>query len=109
MQRGSHEMFEKAAAELNLEDEKLAPEVLDKLIIVRTDFEGAIRDVMPSAMREVYLEPPDVSWEDIGGLDEVKRQLQEAVEWPMRYPKSVQGAGTYDSKRNPVAWTFRNW
>src|SRR5256885_2530238 len=72
--------------ELNLEDEKLAPEVLDKLIIVRNDFEGAIKDVMPSALREVYLEPPDVSWEDIGGLEEVKRQLQEAVEWPLRYP-----------------------
>ncbi len=41
---------------------------------------------MPSAMREVYLESPDVSWNDIGGLDEVKRELQEAVEWPLRYP-----------------------
>jgi len=41
---------------------------------------------MPSAMREVYLESPDVAWNDIGGLDEVKRELQEAVEWPLRYP-----------------------
>src|SRR5437764_14411830 len=72
--------------ELNLEDEKLDPEVLDKLIITMSDFEGAIKDVMPSAMREVYLESPDVSWKDIGGLEEVKRELQEAVEWPMRYP-----------------------
>src|SRR5689334_8907708 len=72
--------------ELNLEDEKLAPEVLDKLIITMSDFESAIKDVMPSAMREVYLESPDVSWKDIGGLEEVKRELQEAVEWPMRYP-----------------------
>jgi transitional endoplasmic reticulum ATPase len=79
--------------ELNLEDEKLAPEVLDKLIIIRNDFEGAIKDVMPSAMREVYLEPPDVSWEDIGGLEEVKRQLQEAVEWPMRYPNLYNELG----------------
>ena len=72
--------------ELNLEDEKLAPEVLDKLIITRSDFENAIKDVMPSAMREVYLESPDVKWNDIGGLDDVKRELQEAVEWPLRYP-----------------------
>src|SRR5918912_369008 len=72
--------------ELNLEDEKIAPEVLDKLVITRSDFENAIKDVMPSAMREVYLEPPDVSWDDIGGLEEVKRELQEAVEWPLRYP-----------------------
>src|ERR687883_543170 len=77
----------KLLPELNLEDEKLAPEVLDKLIIVGSDFDNAIRDIMPSAMREVYLEPPDVSWDDIGGLEEVKRELQEAVEWPLRYPE----------------------
>src|ERR687883_148748 len=79
--------------ELNLEDEKLAPEVLDKLVITRSDFENAIKDVMPSAMREVYLEPPDVSWDDIGGLEEVKRELQEAVEWPMRYPNLYKELG----------------
>jgi transitional endoplasmic reticulum ATPase len=73
--------------ELNLEDEKLAPEVLDKLIITRSDFENAIRDIMPSAMREVYLESPDIPWTAIGGLEEVKRELQEAVEWPLRYPE----------------------
>jgi transitional endoplasmic reticulum ATPase len=73
--------------ELNLEDEKLAPEILNKLVIVGTDFENAIRDVMPSAMREVYLESPDVPWTAIGGLEEVKRELQEAVEWPLRYPE----------------------
>ena len=79
--------------ELNLEDEKLAPEVLDKLIITMNDFEGAIKDVMPSAMREVYLESPDVRWKDIGGLEEVKRELQEAVEWPMRYPDMYKKLG----------------
>jgi transitional endoplasmic reticulum ATPase len=72
--------------ELNLEDEKLAPETLDKLIVSMNDFENAIRDVMPSAMREVYLESPDIPWSAIGGLEEVKRELQEAVEWPLRYP-----------------------
>jgi transitional endoplasmic reticulum ATPase len=72
--------------ELNLEDEKISPETLDKLIITMNDFESAIKDVMPSAMREVYLEIPDVEWTDIGGLADVKRELQEAVEWPLRYP-----------------------
>ncbi|MGN6349256.1 MAG: AAA family ATPase, partial [Candidatus Nitrosocosmicus sp.] len=72
--------------ELNLEDEKIPPETLEKLIITRADFENAIKEVMPSAMREVYLESPDVKWNDIGGLDDVKRELQEAVEWPLRYP-----------------------
>jgi transitional endoplasmic reticulum ATPase len=72
--------------ELNLEDEKLAPEVLNKLIVTMSDFENAVKEVMPSAMREVYLESPDIPWTAIGGLEEVKRELQEAVEWPLRYP-----------------------
>ncbi|HEY7508433.1 MAG TPA: CDC48 family AAA ATPase [Nitrososphaera sp.] len=72
--------------ELNLEDEKLSPEVLNKLIVTMSDFENAVKEVMPSAMREVYLESPDIPWTAIGGLDEVKRELQEAVEWPLRYP-----------------------
>src|SRR5919109_1230778 len=72
--------------ELNLEDEKLSPEVLNKLIVTMSDFENAVKEVMPSAMREVYLESPDIPWTAIGGLEEVKRELQEAVEWPLRYP-----------------------
>src|ERR671926_1958960 len=72
--------------DLNLEDEKLPPETLDKLIITQNDFDQAIKDVMPSAMREVFIESPDVKWEDIGGLEAVKRELQEAVEWPLKYP-----------------------
>src|SRR5918994_1130553 len=72
--------------ELNLEDEKLSPEVLNKLVVNMNDFDYAIKEVMPSAMREVYLESPDIPWSAIGGLEEVKRELQEAVEWPLRYP-----------------------
>src|ERR671924_144591 len=72
--------------ELNLEDEKLSPEVLNKLVVTMSDFENAVKEVMPSAMREVYLESPDIPWTAIGGLEEVKRELQEAVEWPLRYP-----------------------
>jgi transitional endoplasmic reticulum ATPase len=72
--------------ELNMEEEKLPPETLDKLIITQGDFDQAMKDVMPSAMREVFLESPDVKWQDIGGLEGVKRELQEAVEWPLKYP-----------------------
>ncbi len=79
--------------ELNLEDEKLAPETLDRLIVTQNDFEQAIKDVMPSAMREVFLESPDVKWEDIGGLEGVKRELQEAVEWPLKYPSLYAAMG----------------
>jgi transitional endoplasmic reticulum ATPase len=79
--------------ELNLEDEKIPPETLEKLIITMNDFENAIKEVTPSAMREVYLEPPDVPWSEIGGLDDIKRELQEAVEWPMRFPDMYRQLG----------------
>lgn len=72
--------------ELNMEDEKLPPETLDKLIVNGDDFQNAIREVTPSGMREVFIENPDVSWDEVGGLEIVKRELQEAVEWPMKYP-----------------------
>jgi transitional endoplasmic reticulum ATPase len=72
--------------ELNLEEEKIPVETLEKLVITMNDFDNALKDVMPSAMREVYLEVPDVKWTEIGGLEDIKRELQEAVEWPLRYP-----------------------
>ncbi|OLD32047.1 MAG: AAA family ATPase [Thaumarchaeota archaeon 13_1_40CM_2_39_13_2] len=72
--------------ELNMEDEKLPPETLDKLIVTEDDFQNALKEVTPSGMREVFIENPDVSWDEVGGLEAVKRELQEAVEWPMKYP-----------------------
>ena len=79
--------------ELNLEDEKIPPETLEKLVITMNDFDNAIKEIMPSAMREVYLESPDIPWTEIGGLEEVKRELQEAVEWPLRYPNLYKELG----------------
>ncbi|MDH3501690.1 MAG: CDC48 family AAA ATPase, partial [Nitrosopumilus sp.] len=76
--------------ELNLEEEKIPPETLDKLIVNHEDFQKALIEVTPSGMREVFIENPDVKWEEVGGLEDVKRELQEAVEWPMKYP------GLYD-------------
>ena len=75
---------------LNLEEEKIPPETLDKLVVNHEDFSKALIEVVPSGMREVFIENPDVKWTDVGGLEEVKRELQEAVEWPMKYP------GLYD-------------
>jgi transitional endoplasmic reticulum ATPase len=72
--------------ELKLEEDKLQPEFLNRLQVTMDDFENALKDVMPSAMREVYLETPDVKWADIGGLESIKKELQEAVEWPLKYP-----------------------
>jgi transitional endoplasmic reticulum ATPase len=72
--------------ELKLEEDKLTPEFLNRLQITKDDFELAFKDITPSAMREVYIETPDVRWSDIGGLDAIKKELQEAVEWPLKYP-----------------------
>ncbi len=72
--------------ELKIEEDKLQPEFLNRLQVTMEDFENALKDVYPSAMREVYLETPDVRWADIGGLDSIKKELQEAVEWPLKYP-----------------------
>ena len=78
---------------LSLEEEKLPPETLDKLIVNHEDFQKALIEVTPSGMREVFIENPDVKWEDVGGLEDVKRELQEAVEWPMKYPSLYDKLG----------------
>ena len=72
--------------EMKIEEDKLTPEFLAKLQVTNEDFQLALKDVMPSAMREVYVETPEVRWSDIGGLTSVKKELQEAVEWPLKYP-----------------------
>ncbi|MEM2135533.1 MAG: CDC48 family AAA ATPase [Candidatus Jordarchaeaceae archaeon] len=72
--------------EIDLEAETIPAEVLDKIKVTREDFENALKDIEPSALREVFVEVPNVTWQDIGGLDEVKKQLIEAVEWPLKYP-----------------------
>jgi len=72
--------------EINLADEKIPPETLSKLIVNGEDYQFALREVTPAGMREVYIEKPDIKWDEIGGLENVKRELQEAVEWPMKYP-----------------------
>ena len=79
--------------ELNLEEEKIPPETLDKLIVISEDFTKALREVTPSGMREVFIENPDVKWDEVGGLAEVKRELMEAVEWPMKYPELYEKLG----------------
>ena len=78
---------------LSLEEEKLQPEVLADLIVNMVDFEKAFKDVTPSAMREVYLETPDISWSDIGNLDQIKKELQEVIEWPLKFDDLYQKIG----------------
>ena len=63
------------------EDQPIPKEILEKLMVTQEDFQEALKVVRPSAMREVLVETPDVSWDDIGGLEDIKEKLKEAVEW----------------------------
>jgi transitional endoplasmic reticulum ATPase len=73
--------------QINLEEERIPPSVLDKMEVKMDDFFNAYKEVTPTAMREVYIEVSTVHWDDVGGLDDVKQHLKEAVEWPLKNPE----------------------
>jgi len=73
--------------EIDFEKDTIPAELLNKITVTMNDFMEALKDVEPSAMREVLVEVPDVKWDDIGGLHDVKLELQETVEWPLKYPE----------------------
>ncbi|WP_297486976.1 CDC48 family AAA ATPase [Thermococcus sp.] len=75
------------------EHERIPPEVLQELRVREEDFYEALKMVEPSALREVLIEVPNVHWDDIGGLENVKQELREAVEWPLKYPKAFERLG----------------
>ncbi|WP_297521194.1 CDC48 family AAA ATPase [Thermococcus sp.] len=75
------------------EHERIPPEVLQELRVRKSDFYEALKMVEPSALREVLIEIPNVRWDDIGGLENIKEELREAVEWPLKYPKAFQRLG----------------
>ncbi|MBW6516988.1 MAG: CDC48 family AAA ATPase [ANME-2 cluster archaeon] len=83
--------------EINI-DEEIPDEVLDKLIVTTTDFEDALKNIEPSALREVFFEVPQVKWDDIGGQEDVKKGLIEAVEWPLKYPEAFEAIRTKPPK-----------
>jgi transitional endoplasmic reticulum ATPase len=71
--------------EVDLSAESIPGETLSKIIVKMQDFVDVIKEMEPSAMREVFVEVPDVKWQDVGGLGDVKEELMEAVEWPLKY------------------------
>ncbi len=79
--------------EIDLEKEQIPPEVLEKLVVRQEDFLEAMKEIQPSALREVYVEKPNVKWEDIGGLEDVKQELKEAVELPLKDPEVFERFG----------------
>jgi len=74
-------------------DEEIPKEVLKKMVVTRADFKDALKEIQPSALREVLVQVPNVSWEDIGGLEGAKQELREAVEWPLKYPDRFKKFG----------------
>lgn len=79
--------------QIDLEKEVIPAEVLEKIKVTREDFANALRTIQPSALREVVLEIPNVKWDDIGGLENLKQELREAVEWPLKYPDVFKRLG----------------
>ncbi len=78
---------------IDLDQDEIPAEVLDDLIVTSEDFEDALRRVQPSALREIQIQVPTVGWDDIGGLEETKRELQEGIELPLKHPDAFRRLG----------------
>ncbi len=76
--------------DIDLDQEKISAEILQKIKIVDEDFRDALKEVRPSALREVLVEVPNVTWDDVGGLESLKEELKEAVEWPLKHKEAFQ-------------------
>ncbi|MGV8169372.1 MAG: CDC48 family AAA ATPase [Candidatus Nanoarchaeia archaeon] len=92
-------VLRKILPDLNkIKDEEISEEILSKLIIKMDDFKEALKVVRPSALREVLIETPNVTWDDVGGLEEVKQELKEAVEWPLQHKAEFKALGVKPPK-----------
>ncbi|MEM4747715.1 MAG: AAA family ATPase, partial [Archaeoglobaceae archaeon] len=78
---------------IDLEAEEIPVEILESMRVKWEDFLEALKEIEPSAMREVLVEIPKVTWDDVGGLEDVKREIIEAVEWPLKYPEKFKKFG----------------
>ncbi|HLT48706.1 MAG TPA: CDC48 family AAA ATPase [Rubricoccaceae bacterium] len=84
--------------EIDLDQEEIPQEVLDKLVVTEADFQDAVRRVQPSALREIQIQVPDVGWDDVGGLEDVKRRLREGIELPLQNPEAFRRLGIRQAK-----------
>jgi len=88
----------KIMPKIEFEADYIPYELLLELEVIMDDFLEALKEVEPSAIREVFTEIPDVKWGDIGGLEEIKRVLKETIEWPLKYPELFKQANTNPAK-----------
>ncbi len=84
--------------ELDLEMQSIPADILNRMTVTGDDFNNALREMNPSALREVFIESPNIHWSDIGGLEDAKQELKEAVEWPMKYPVLFKQTGAHPPK-----------
>ena len=84
--------------ELDLEAEEIDAAVLDALTVTEGDFKEAIKGIEPSALREVFVEVPDVTWLDVGGLEGTKEELRETIQWPLEYPQVFEAMDMESAK-----------
>ena len=78
---------------IDLNEDTIPPEILESVRVTMNDFRESLKEIEPSAMREVFVEVPKITWEDVGGLEDVKREIVEAVEWPLKYPEKFRKFG----------------
>jgi transitional endoplasmic reticulum ATPase len=88
----------KILPKINFEMADIPYETLAKLEVTMDNFQEALKEVEPSAIREVFVEVPDVKWEDVGGLETIKEELKEAIEWPLKYTDIFKKANTNPPK-----------
>ena len=88
----------KILPKIDFEMQEIPYETLMKLEVTMENFLEAMKEVEPSAIREVFVEVPDVKWSDVGGLESIKEDLKEAVEWPLKYADLFKKAGTNPPK-----------
>ncbi len=79
--------------DIDLESKRVPPEILEKMVVTLSDFREAMNQIVPSAMREFYVESPKIRWSDIGGLDKVKQTLTENVIWAIKHPERFKKLG----------------
>ncbi|MEM3649413.1 MAG: CDC48 family AAA ATPase [Candidatus Jordarchaeaceae archaeon] len=83
---------------IDLDEQTIPTHILETMEVTQEDFINALKEIQPSAIREVLIEVPTVRWEQIGGLEEVKQQLKEAVEWPLKHPEAFTRMGVQPPK-----------
>jgi transitional endoplasmic reticulum ATPase len=84
--------------EIDLEADEIDAELLESIQVTEDDFKAALKGIEPSALREVFVEVPDVTWDQVGGLEDTKERLRETIQWPLDYPEVFESMDLQSAK-----------